>query len=365
MDYYGDESPPKRSAVSPQEYLDALLYSRGYSTQRHAALDTAYFNRPTPLQQASFHTHLLDLIRRGDGEALRAHLLCGLSTNPANARGESIVHRVCRVGRSRLLDTLLRDVNVDVRVADHQGRTPLHEACAANSIECVELLLEEDLRLLHVADCDNVVPLQLVPQSAWADWVQWLDGQQDEYWPEHNPQFNSGGGRRGRQCCEPPPLFALQAPDSRPLKDPPNALTLDVAARVASGQVKPEDAQHEMKRCLEAVRDGSSASSSSSQYLANIVPRKLVHNMEEESDLESELTESQVGLLLDDDDRTPDSYNSDYDDNDESVESAGQEELNASMDLQGLEQAMGVLGIAPMNPLRPPPVVQMSERLEY
>lgn len=383
----------KRS-VSPQDYLDAMIYARGYSTERHDTLQSAYFNRPTPLQEACYHTHMIDLVCSGNARALHAHLECGLSPNPANAHGETLLHKVCRVGRSRLLQVML-DCGADVRVADWNGRTPLHEACAANSLECFEIVCDEDLRMLYMADRQNLVPLQYVPKNAWMDWIQLLEARKDEFWPE-----NRFGRRSG--VSEPPPLFTLQSPDSRPLKDPPNALSFDVATLVASGQILPELAQDAMRRKVEKelakavkrVEEGSTPTNSTLGYLP--LPRQLVRNMDG-SDLESELTQSFAGDAMSTDrhgdmsvtvnnDWKEDGDKKNEEDADETakddnkhaeqdeeftVEDNGTHELdshedeelssiedelnnsgdgngaNPSIDLRGTEQAMGVLGITP------------------
>ena len=139
--------------MTPQTYVDALVYARNYSTVRYTTLDSAYHNHSTSLQQASFRSHVLDLVRRGDARALRAHLECGLSPNPANAYGESLVQAICRVGRSRLLQVLIdAGGTAVVQQSDENGCTPLHRACAANSLECFELLVECDVRLVYMAD---------------------------------------------------------------------------------------------------------------------------------------------------------------------------------------------------------------------
>ena len=298
MEYESDHhlatSHVKRS-VCPQDYLDAMIYARGYSTLRHDTLTSAYFNRPTPLQEASYHTHMIDLVRSGNARALRVHLECGMSPIPSNLYGESLVHKVCRVGRSRLLQVML-DCGADVRVADENGRTPMHEACAANSLECFEIICEEDLRMLYMADRQHQVPLQFVPKNAWMDWIQFLEAKKEEFWPE-----SRFGRRTGMD--EPPPLFTLQAPNSRPVKDPPNALTFDIAAMVASGQMSPERAQDAMlakqednKRSRDLVEDVSASTCGGAvNYLP--VPRQLVQTMDV-SDLASELTLSVAGDLV-------------------------------------------------------------------
>ena len=397
---YDDENQPvyfpaKRS-VSPQDYLDSMAYARGYSTLRHNTLKSAYFNRPTPLQEASYHAHIIDLVRSGNARALRAHVECGLSSNPTNMYGESLVHKVCRIGRSRLLQVML-ECGVDVRVADEEGRSPMHEACAANSLECFEIICEEDLRMLYMADRQCLLPLQCVPKNAWMDWIQFLEAKKDEFWPE-----NRFGRRSGLN--EPPPLFTLQAPNSRPLKDPPNALTFDVAAMVASGQIAPELAQETMRKLrARAVQrmENNIATSTSASLNIHPMPRQLI-DLLNFSDLDSELTlssgsdamsssderdaddgvdsdcepdendaqlnfaeeagtETQPEKSVEDEDdesTVTDAGTHDLDSQSEVSEDRGelssidcindsQDRLDSSLNLQGTEVAMGVLGITP------------------
>lgn len=312
-----------KSTVSPQDYVDAMIYSLGYSTKRYNTLESAYYNRSTPLQQASFRGHLLNLVKMGQARDLKAHLLAGLSPNPANAYGESLVHKVCRLGRSRLLQVLLEECHVNVCVSSEHGRTPLHDACAANSIECFELICEKDLRMLYMADHLNMLPLQFVPKTAWMDWILFLDAKKEEYWP---------AGKFGRGQEEPPPLLTLQQPHSRQARDPPNALPLDIAEQVASGELKPDDAQEEKQRRLAKKPDLG-------QLIANIDEIDDLADLDYDSDITDSASEDE-----------------DEDDNDDDSDcSSDEEDLDAnsavphSLNMQGLEEALNVLGITPRN----------------
>ena len=322
-----------KSTVSPQDYVDAMIYALGYSTKRHYTLESAYYNRSTPLQQASFRSHVLNLVKIGNARELKTHLQCGLSPNPANAYGESLLHKVCRLGRSRLLQVLLEDCCVDVRVADEHGRTPLHDACAANSIECFELICERDLRLLYMADHLNMVPLQFVPKTAWMDWILFLDAKREDYWPE---------GKFGHGQEEPAPLLTLQPPHSRQVKDPPNALPLDIAEQVASGNIKPNMAQEEKQRRLARKPDLG-------QRIINLDEIDDIADLDYDSDITDSGSE-----LEDDDDECND--NEDEEENGESDCSSIEDDdgdansaVPHSLNMEGLGEALNVLGIAPRN----------------
>lgn len=117
-----------RPPMSPQAYLDVLIHSRGYSTRRYRTLQTGYYSKPTAFQQASYNVYLVKLVRAHDLNKLRAVLSSGISTNPCNSFGESLVHMVSRRGDHRLLKMML-EVGTSIQVSDDYGRTPLHDAC--------------------------------------------------------------------------------------------------------------------------------------------------------------------------------------------------------------------------------------------
>ena len=212
-----------------------MIRSRGYSTKRFKTLQSAYYNKPTPLQQASYHVHLIDLVRDNDVTRLDELISCGISANPCNNYGESLVHMLCRRGDHPLLEVLLRH-GCSLAVADDYGRTPLHDACwaAQPAFSVVELIAQTDIRLFHMIDARGAVPLSYVRKEHAAAWVDFLDSKKDEYWPVRNVAVE---GEQG-----PPPL-CLEAANSRPIRDPENALTVELAGMVASGRMEPEEAQ--------------------------------------------------------------------------------------------------------------------------
>ena len=215
---------------SPQEFLDDLLRSRGYSTERFETLQTAYYNKPTPLQKASYHLHMAHLVRTNNAAKLGEALKCGLSPNPCNEYGESLLHTICRRGKDVLLRVMLENGS-SLAVSDDFGRTPLHDACwMSASFDVVQILLQHHVRrLFFLADSRGSLPLDYVQPQHYGAWIQFLDSHKDEYWPVRSEQE------------EPCPL-ALQGANTHPIPDPFNALTLELAAMVASGRMEPDEA---------------------------------------------------------------------------------------------------------------------------
>jgi hypothetical protein len=244
--------------ITPQQYLDNLLESRGYSRKRYKTLGSAYHNDPTKLQLASFDGQIIKMILRRyqDEEALRATLASGISPNACNQYGESLIHKVCRRGDCGLLDIFV-ECGADFQISDDAGRTPMHDACwgAKPSFGVIEILMKHDIRMFHLKDKGGYLPLSYVREGSRKNYINFFDSVKDVYWPMRNVTMDGE---------EQPPPLALQKPNSRRIPDPENALSPEYAKMVASGRLTPEDAQSmfyvEGKRRyspLSYVREGS------------------------------------------------------------------------------------------------------------
>ena len=233
-------------------FLESLIRTRGYSTKRYKTLECAYHSKPTDLQKASHSVHLIQLIRNGDATSLRRILSSGVSPNPCNEFGESLLHMVARRGDHELLKVFM-DCNSSVQVADDYGRTPLHDACWASepAFEKVKIILKRDPHLIQMTDSRGAVPLSYVSKDHWPAWVKFLEEHQDEFWPKRD-LLNDGE--------EAPPPLTLLKPGQRPLPRPANELSPELATSVASGRMSPEEAQLLM-RCDELSLDDFSDTS--------------------------------------------------------------------------------------------------------
>lgn len=214
--------------VSPQAYLDALLQSRGYSTQSYCSLEGGYYCKPTPLQMASYGNKIMQAVRKSDAKLLESLLQAGLSSNPCNAFGESLLHSVCRRGDYKLLMVMVEN-GTSVQVSDDFGRTPLHDACwtARPNFESVRVLLERDVRLLRIVDCRGCSPLSYIKREFWADWIDFFDSEKENFWKARD--ITADGP-------EAPPALVQVAAHTNPPLDPPNAVSLDDATLLASGR---------------------------------------------------------------------------------------------------------------------------------
>ena len=209
-----------------------MIKARGYCTRNFCSLEGGYYCKPTPLQKASYGLRVVQAVRASNEALLGKLLRCGLSPNPCNDFGESIVHMACRRGDSKLLRVLVQ-AGCCLQVTDDFGRTPLHDACwtAEPNFSLVEIILNADERLLHIVDCRGSSPLSYVKRDHWSKWIGFFESKKDVYWKPRNVQKDGEEGI--------PPLVA-EAPHSRPIKDPAQAAPLQVAKQLASGTMEPD-----------------------------------------------------------------------------------------------------------------------------
>jgi len=248
----GSTAKPKDGKVSPHSVLDVMWRGRGYSRNLYSVLETAYYNQPTPLQLASFKESILELVQQGDKNQLQSLLRTpGMSQNPSDPNGVTLIHEICRVGDVSMLNMVLDEFGGDseesklklVQIADSTGRTPLHFACMASNGEqgdsstdlsvpiaeitaskgsgndlgekprfaIVEVLTSMDRRLFSMKDKNGKTPLDLVPKEQWSAWQDFLYLVRDKYWPRRLVRADGE---------EHAPLLTLEKPHSRPLPEP-------------------------------------------------------------------------------------------------------------------------------------------------
>jgi hypothetical protein len=219
----------------PQIYLDNMLTERGYSTEKFKSLSCAYHCRPSELQQASYGVCMVQAVRTSDTVLIKRLMDAGLSPSPSNGYGESLMHLVCRRADNRVLRSLL-EYGCTVQVSDDYGRTPLHDACwtPEPDFELIKLILDEDVRLLYIADGRGATPLSYICKDNWPLWIDFFDSVKEAYWPPRDIT---------KLGVESPPPLTQQLPHSLPVPDPVNALPSDVAFKVASGHLDLSDSR--------------------------------------------------------------------------------------------------------------------------
>ena len=255
------------------------MKERGYVVKLYNTLDTAYYNNATSLQVASYGPRMVRIVREGNAVALRETLAIGLSPNPCNQFGESLLHMVCRRGDLTLLKVMI-EAGSSLQVSDDYGRTPLHDAFwAANpAYGVVETILKRDAGLFFMKDKRGALPLSYVTKPHWQDWMKWFDENIDRFFGEENAKFYH------------PVDLVLMKPNSFSLPEPKTDLSLELIKMVACGDLSP----HEARVMSDGARDGDETTACGT--------------LDDEDDLTSVYDD-------DEDDSDYDSeYDSDYDD---------------------------------------------------
>mmetsp|Transcript_3886 Transcript_3886/g.8328 ORF Transcript_3886/g.8328 Transcript_3886/m.8328 type:complete len:408 (-) Transcript_3886:189-1412(-) len=224
--------PKPEPEYTIQEYFDSLLTERGYDIKLYDTLKTGYSNPSTPLQMASYGPRMVQIIKSSDDRALRDTLNVGLSPNPCNQFGESLLHMICRRGDVSLLNVMI-EAGTSLQVCDDYGRTPLHDAfwAARPSYEVVSIILKRDPGLFFMKDRRGALPLSYVHKDHKNDWCTWFDEHIDEFFPEKDAKTYQ------------PSELVLMEPGSMPSPDPKSELSLELVRMVASGEMNPEEAR--------------------------------------------------------------------------------------------------------------------------
>ena len=215
-----------------QSYFENLLRSRGYSANNYCSLENAYYSKPTALQMASHGVKVIQGVRKSDTHLVTRLLKAGLSPNPCNKFGESIIHMICRRGDSELLKIFVK-FGCSLQVCDDFGRTPLHDACWTSEpkFEVVELILRSDRRLMNIDDCRGSSPLSYVKRDHWGAWIQFFERVKDQFWSHRDVKVVGE---------EPPPDLVGKAPNSITLGTSKDDPVLKDIESIAMGKVEPE-----------------------------------------------------------------------------------------------------------------------------
>jgi hypothetical protein len=213
--------------ISPHRYLTDMLRDRGYSTERISCEEGGYHTDPTPLQLASFGTHLVQAVNTCDTETISKLLACGLSPNPCNQFGDAILSLICKRADYNVFSVFL-DHGCDLRVCDSFGRTALHHLAWAGKFsgQMASAILERDPIQMLMEDKQGKCPMECVRRDQWRAWIDFLKDNLDLFWPE---------SRAGE-------AMMIVIPRSGPVSDPLSALSPSLAQQVAAGSVSPEEA---------------------------------------------------------------------------------------------------------------------------
>ena len=160
--------------VKPDDYLKQILQDLGQSTEP-VKIDPGSFLAIEKQQHPSYPRAAM-AARNEDLDLLRTLHSEGQSLQCANRFGESIIHIICRRSRDDILEFLVSEVGVSVRLMDDLGRTPLHDAAWTDrpNFKVAALLLSKEPDMIYTQDKRGNSPLSYVPKQNWGLWNNFL-----------------------------------------------------------------------------------------------------------------------------------------------------------------------------------------------
>jgi ankyrin repeat protein len=179
IDDEGSNFPdPCEASVSPDAfYLKLVKAQCGIELQCKSALDLAdFFSQVTEDQMAAYSTDVVTATRNNDIATLRELSAQGKALDCFNRFGESLLHLACRRGCTEIVEFLLEQPGVCLRIVDDCGRTPLHDACwnATPQLDICKRILEQEPALFLITDKRGYTPFQYARDQHWHIWRQFL-----------------------------------------------------------------------------------------------------------------------------------------------------------------------------------------------
>jgi Ankyrin repeats (3 copies) len=161
--------------IKSEEYFKKMLRELGQSPES-VIVDRDSF-LPVGVQQHPSYPQAAMAARNEDLDLLRTLHNEGHCLQCANKFGESIIHIVCRRSRDDILEFLVSEVGVSLRLMDDLGRTPLHDAAWTDkpNFKLAAQLLSKEPDLIYTLDKRGNLPLAYVPQQNWGLWNAFLE----------------------------------------------------------------------------------------------------------------------------------------------------------------------------------------------
>lgn len=174
----GSSSAP----IKPDDRLKAILKAEGKTIEYcpYSSLNE-FFLKVEPQHIQAFQQDIISAVRGKSVENLKALANEGKMLQCCNKFGESIVHMACRQSSTEVLEFLMTEAKVNIRVCCDSGRTPLHDACWTTNpnFGTIKRLLKECPDFLKIKDKRGFSPLAYVPHGQWGQWGDFLEKNKD------------------------------------------------------------------------------------------------------------------------------------------------------------------------------------------
>jgi hypothetical protein len=156
-----------------ETFQNIIQNKRSVTSSSAKELSSDYW---VPWNTDGYSLELTKAVRQGDLSFVQSYagnLQC------SNAYGESILHVAARRGDLVLLQYLVEQRHISLRVCCESERNVLHDACWTSrpSFACFTWLMKHVPELLLVQDARGRTPLEYAPSDTWDEW--------NAFWNEH------------------------------------------------------------------------------------------------------------------------------------------------------------------------------------
>jgi len=168
----------ERENMNPETYLREILQrTTGTCFKNYSALELDnFFIEMTQSNIDAYDEVILSAVRRHDIDSIRQMFANGKNIQCCNRFGESVVHMACRRGALEIVQFMIEEAGVSLRVTDDYGRTPLYDACWTQepNTNLVKMIIMNCPDLLLIADKRGFTPLSYARRNDWGIWCEFL-----------------------------------------------------------------------------------------------------------------------------------------------------------------------------------------------
>ena len=175
-----DDRAAAPDGCHPHDFLIKILATKGVKVSDCSFESLVnFFHDPSEEEVENYKLDILNAVRGNDLATLREFCSQGRSLKCSNRFGESILHLACRKQLIDIVDFLVNEAGIPVKVCDDFGRTPLHDACWTHKpdFKLVDLILSKCPDLLYIRDKRGHTPLYYARKDHWCIWIEHLQQQ--------------------------------------------------------------------------------------------------------------------------------------------------------------------------------------------
>jgi hypothetical protein len=171
------ELPDVNENVSPDDFLLKLVSAQyNVSLQVKPALSLEnFFSDVSEEQMAAYNIQIVTTARNNDLNGLKKLHSEGQRLDCTNRFGESLLNMACRRGFEDVVEFFLEQ-DVNVRICDDGGRTPLHDACwhPSPQLSICKWIIEREPSLFLISDKRGCTAFQYARPEHWPIWRTFL-----------------------------------------------------------------------------------------------------------------------------------------------------------------------------------------------